>query len=146
MAAAPLFFDNYRNNDVYAEDVPRGMYRSYHPHRYEAVILQFPNDPVGFRRLVLRDFDTIRGIPICTEHTVCRVAQNGLLSDWSMDVTVFRTGTVPPVRWNENNIPPTLPLHPDIQFITPEAQLRYQEEVANIENMNLNQDILSRLP
>lgn len=152
--AALLLFDNYRYNTVYANDVPRCMYRSYHLHRYEAIIQQFPNDPVGFRRLVLRDFSIVRDIPVCFEHTVCRVATEGLLSDWSLDVTIFRTGNVPPVRWNENNIPPPFRVNEHIQYdpatqgsalLILQAQINNRDEDTNLENMNINQDILSQL-
>ena len=150
--ATPLSLTHYRRNIVYADDVPQGvMFRSYHDNVYTDVIAQFPNDPVGHRRLVHRNFTNIRGILTCVEHTVARVATNGLLSDWSLDVTVFRTHTVPPVRWNENNLPVPVHFDDDDLFDQTSSAALFAETEAdrvareNVERMNHTQDELSRL-
>ena len=151
--ATPLSLTDYRRNTVYADDVPQGvMFRSYHDEIYTDVIAQFPNDPVGHRRLVHRDFTTIRGILTCVEHTVARVAADGLLSDWSLDVTLFRTHTVPPVRWNENNLPAPVHLDDDDLFGSTSSSILFAETEEdrvvreNMERMHRVQDELSRLP
>jgi hypothetical protein len=146
---------NRRRNTFYADDVPHIMHRSYHDYIYEEVIAQFPDDPVGYRRLVHRDFSNVRGMLICTEHTVARVAAQGYPSDWSLDVTLFRTHTVPPVRWNENNVSPPHFVHLDditdlntqsSSVLLLSAQLNCREELENEVRMNRIQDELSRIP
>lgn len=154
--AAPLLPAQYRYNVVYADDVHQGvMFRSYHDEMYTDVIRRFPNDPVGHRRLVHRDFTNIRGILTCVEHTVARVAANGLPSDWSLDVTVFRTHTVPPVRWNENNIDAvdlidpadiTDPFAQSSSLLLFAAQEADRAHIENLARMNHTQDALSRIP
>lgn len=154
--AAPLLYAQYRHNIVYADDVHQGtMFRSYHDDMYTDVIHRFPNDPVGHRRLVHRDFTNIRGILTCVEHTVARIADNGLPSDWSLDVTVFRTHTVPPVRWNENNMRANDLIDPN-DIVDPFAQssslllFAAQEadrpQIDNLARMNRAQDALSCIP